>query len=85
MDQVYDAIRHLNVDQSSEAAVQSSAAAIETTAVADDEEEKLAILIALEERLAADLQRKPGHQKPALQQQWQSDIATLRAQLGLDN
>lgn len=85
LDQVYDAIRHLNVDQSPDAAVQSSAATIETTAVADDEEEKLATLIALEERLAADIQRKPGHQKPALQQQWQADIATLRAQLGLDN
>ncbi|HCM61417.1 MAG TPA: ABC transporter ATP-binding protein [Morganella sp. (in: Bacteria)] len=84
LDQVYDAIRHLNADQCPDAAVPSSAATIETTAVADDEEEKLAMLIALEERLAADVQRKPGHQKPALQQQWRAEIAALRAQLGLD-
>ena len=40
-------------------------------------------LITLEEKLAADLQRKPAHQKPVLQQQWREQIAQLRDELGL--
>ncbi|MGL5965941.1 MAG: ABC-F family ATP-binding cassette domain-containing protein [Kluyvera sp.] len=38
-------------------------------------------LITLEQRLAEDMARKPKHQKPQLQQQWQKEIAELNRQL----
>lgn len=38
-------------------------------------------LIMLEQRLADDLARKPKHQKPQLQQQWQEEIAAINRQL----
>lgn len=79
LDQVYDAIRALNTDS-----VNSTLpAAPEPSVPACDEEDSLAALISLEEKLAADLQRKPAHQKPALQQQWREQIAQLRDELGL--
>lgn len=81
LDQVYDAIRALNADSGSGNSVLP--AAPEPSAPASDEEDSLAALITLEEKLAADLQRKPAHQKPALQQQWREQIAQLRDELGL--
>ncbi|HGU9768964.1 TPA: ABC-F family ATP-binding cassette domain-containing protein [Morganella morganii] len=81
LDQVYDAIRALNADSGSGNSVLP--AAPEPSAPASDEEDSLAALIMLEEKLAADLQRKPAHQKPALQQQWREQIAQLRDELGL--
>ncbi|MBS9540936.1 ABC-F family ATP-binding cassette domain-containing protein [Morganella morganii subsp. sibonii] len=79
LDQVYDAIRALNTDS-----VNSTLpAAPEPSVPVCDEEDSLAALISLEEKLAADLQRKPAHQKPALQQQWREQIAQLRDELGL--
>ncbi|EPE7489649.1 ABC-F family ATP-binding cassette domain-containing protein [Cronobacter universalis] len=41
-------------------------------------------LIELEARLNADLERKPRHQKPALQAEWRKEIAHLSAALGLE-
>ncbi len=41
-------------------------------------------LIELETRLNADLERKPRHQKPALQAEWRKEIAHLSAALGLE-
>lgn len=79
LDQVYDAIRALNTDFVNSALP----AAPEPSVPACDEEDSLAALISLEEKLAADLQRKPAHQKPALQQQWREQIAQLRDELGL--
>ncbi|HHQ6610285.1 ABC-F family ATP-binding cassette domain-containing protein [Morganella morganii] len=79
LDQVYDAIRALNTDS-----VNSTLpAAPEPSVPVCDEEDSLVALISLEEKLAADLQRKPAHQKPALQQQWREQIAQLRDELGL--
>lgn len=79
LDQVYDAIRALNTDS-----VNSTLpAAPEPSVPVCDEEDSLAALISLEEKLAADLQRKPAHQKPALQQQWREQITQLRDELGL--
>ncbi len=47
----------------------------------DDEEALLARLIDLEQWLADDMARKPKHQKPSLQAQWQEEIARLLNQL----
>ncbi|CCK07684.1 Glutathione-regulated potassium-efflux system ATP-binding protein [Cronobacter sakazakii 696] len=41
-------------------------------------------LIELETRLNADLERKPRHQKLALQAEWRKEIAHLSAALGLE-
>lgn len=81
LDQVYDAIRALNADSGTGNNVLP--AVPEPSAPVSDEEDSLAALITLEEKLAADLQRKPAHQKPALQQQWREQIAQLRDELGL--
>lgn len=81
LDQVYDAIRALNADSGTGNSVLP--AAPEQSVPVSDEEDSLAALITLEEKLAADLQRKPAHQKPVLQQQWREQIAQLRNELGL--
>ncbi|HIH4846711.1 TPA: ABC-F family ATP-binding cassette domain-containing protein [Morganella morganii] len=81
LDQVYDAIRALNADSGTGNSVLP--AAPEQSVPVSDEEDSLAALITLEEKLAADLQRKPAHQKPVLQQQWREQIAQLRDELGL--
>ncbi|KJY81881.1 ABC transporter [Vibrio galatheae] len=47
----------------------------------NDEEQLLERLIELEMLLAADLQRKPKHQKPNLQQQWREEIETISKQM----
>ncbi|KQN53415.1 ABC-F family ATP-binding cassette domain-containing protein [Erwinia sp. Leaf53] len=47
------------------------------------EEQWLEELVTLESRLMADQQRKPHHQKPALQQQWQQRISQLNGLLGI--
>jgi ATPase subunit of ABC transporter with duplicated ATPase domains len=41
-------------------------------------------LVELEEKLAQDLARKQSHQKPALQQQWQAEIAALTLRLEME-
>ncbi|HIH4316997.1 TPA: ABC-F family ATP-binding cassette domain-containing protein [Morganella morganii] len=81
LDQVYDAIRALNADSGT--GNSELPAAPEQSVPVSDEEDSLAALITLEEKLAADLQRKPAHQKPVLQQQWREQIAQLRDELGL--
>jgi hypothetical protein len=48
---------------------------------ASSEDELLQQLIALEDKLAADLARKPKFQKPARQAEWQQQIEQLQAQL----
>lgn len=48
-----------------------------------NEDELLMKLIALEDKLNADLARKPAHQKPILQAQWQAEIEILKQQLDL--
>ncbi|WP_256080573.1 ABC-F family ATP-binding cassette domain-containing protein [Massilia sp. YIM B04103] len=53
-------------------------------AMPDGEEQLLARLYELEQLLAADLVRKPRHQKPASQQQWRAELDRLSRQLGLD-
>lgn len=47
------------------------------------EDELLAALFQLEEKLQADKQRKLAHQKPQLQQQWHDEIDKIQAQLNL--
>ena len=81
LDQVYDAIRALNADSGTGNSMLP--AVPEPSVPVSDEEDSLAALITLEEKLAADLQRKPAHQKPVLQQQWREQIAQLRNELGL--
>ncbi|GGY11951.1 ABC-F family ATP-binding cassette domain-containing protein [Paludibacterium paludis] len=51
-------------------------------AAANSEEALLARLYELEAALAADLARKPAHQKPARQAQWRQEIRRLEARLG---
>lgn len=53
----------------------------ETEAEAADTDDLLEKLLALEMRLADDLSRKPKHQKPQLQTQWQQEILRLNALL----
>lgn len=48
-----------------------------------NEDELLMKLIALEDKLNADLARKSAHQKPMLQAQWQAEIEILKQQLDL--
>lgn len=48
-----------------------------------NEDELLMKLIALEDKLHADLARKSAHQKPILQAQWQAEIEILKQQLDL--
>jgi len=79
LDQVYDAIRALNADSGPSVFPAAPAPSVPVS----DDEDSLAALITLEEKLAADLQRKTAHQKPALQQQWREQIAQLRDELGL--
>ncbi|HBH7051019.1 TPA: ABC-F family ATP-binding cassette domain-containing protein [Morganella morganii] len=79
LDQVYDAIRALNADSGTSVLPAAPAPSVPVS----DDEDSLTALIMLEEKLAADLQRKPAHQKPALQQQWREQIAQLRDELGL--
>lgn len=81
LDQVYDAIRALNADSGTRNSALPADPA--PSVPVSDGEDSLAALIMLEEKLAADLQRKPAHQKPALQQQWREQIAQLRDELGL--
>lgn len=52
-----------------------------TTGQAEPAEDLLERLIMLEKLLEEDRQRKPKHQKPQLQAQWQEEIAALTAQL----
>lgn len=81
LDQVYNAIRSLNTDSGS--GNRTLPAAPEQSVPVSNEDDSLAALIALEEKLEADLQRKPAHQKPVLQQQWREQIAQLRDELRL--
>lgn len=48
-----------------------------------NEDELLMKLIALEDKLNADLARKSAHQKPILQAHWQAEIEILKQQLDL--
>ncbi|EPD6341736.1 ABC-F family ATP-binding cassette domain-containing protein [Proteus mirabilis] len=48
-----------------------------------NEDELLMKLIALEDKLNADLARKSAHQKPILQAQWQAEIEILKQQFDL--
>lgn len=48
---------------------------------ASSEDELLARLVALEDKLAADLERKPKFQKPRLQEAWRLEIEGLQQQL----
>ena len=61
--------------------VQSSSSVIPETS---DEDILFERLLELEALLEADLERKPKHQKPKLQQQWQQEIAQISSQLGLE-
>lgn len=54
-----------------------------TPTVTGDEDVLLATLLDLQQKLADDLQRKPKHQKPTLQAEWQQQITRLSAELGL--
>ncbi|MBU9846976.1 ABC-F family ATP-binding cassette domain-containing protein [Rahnella ecdela] len=60
--------------------IQSDVAVTEVS----EEEQLLAELVELEHRLAEDVARKPKHQKPELQREWQTQIARLSALLSLD-
>ncbi|SNY73920.1 ABC-F family ATP-binding cassette domain-containing protein [Pantoea sp. GL120224-02] len=49
----------------------------------NDEDALLLALCDLESKLDEDRERKPKHQKPALQAQWRDEIAQLKQQLGI--
>ncbi|KJV30228.1 ATP-binding cassette domain-containing protein [Pantoea sp. SM3] len=49
----------------------------------NDEDALLLALCDLENKLDEDRERKPKHQKPALQAQWRDEIAQLKQQLGI--
>ena len=61
----------------------NDAVVIEAETGSDDqsEEQMLERLLELESLLEADLGRKPKHQKPAMQKQWQQEIEEITAQL----
>ncbi|MEF1175211.1 ATP-binding cassette domain-containing protein, partial [Vibrio sinaloensis] len=61
----------------------NDAVAVEAEASADEqsEEQMLERLLELETLLEADLGRKPKHQKPAMQKQWQHEISQIMEQL----
>ncbi len=48
-----------------------------------DEDALLLALLTLESKLVEECARKPKHQKPALQAQWQAEIRQIQQQLGL--
>ncbi len=50
-------------------------------AESEAEDERLARIVELESRLAADLARKPKFQKPDLQRQWRDELNTLYSKL----
>lgn len=60
-----------------------SAVATSSPEISQDEDRLLAALVALENKLKEDLARKPKHQKPELQLQWQQEIADISTRLGL--
>ncbi|HCR3980975.1 TPA: ABC-F family ATP-binding cassette domain-containing protein [Kluyvera ascorbata] len=74
-DAVYEQLRQRTRAETSEAATVSSPV---TTPEGDDLLERL---IALEQRLAEDLARKPKHQKPLMQQRWREEIDLINNQL----
>lgn len=55
----------------------SQAQPVIASSLPDETDALLERLIALETRLAQDRARKPAHQKPALQAQWQEEIARI--------
>ena len=69
---VYDRLRQQQ--QGDETPVTAKAA---STELVDESDALLEQLIALETRLEQDLARKPAHQKPLLQAQWQEEIARI--------
>ena len=75
-DTVYEQIRNQDRPET------ARQAAAETPQMAIDDDELLEQLVILEQRLAEDLARKPKHQKPQQQQQWQKEIARINRQLG---
>lgn len=75
-DAVYAQIRNHDRPEAGRQAV------TKTPQMATDDDELLERLVMLEQRLAQDLARKPKHQKPQLQQQWQEEIAQINQQLG---
>ena len=74
-DAVYEQLRQRTPAETPEAATVSSPV---TTPEGDDLLERL---IALEQRLAEDLARKPKHQKPLMQQRWREEIDLINNQL----
>ncbi|TFH91631.1 ABC-F family ATP-binding cassette domain-containing protein [Vibrio ouci] len=65
----------------STSATSSPSNPVSPTVEADSEEQLLERLLELESLLEADKQRKPKHQKPAMQQEWQQQIEEITAQL----
>ncbi|HBT5593462.1 TPA: ABC-F family ATP-binding cassette domain-containing protein, partial [Klebsiella pneumoniae] len=76
LEEVYARLQAVAPAPDSRIALQSTPAGAD-----DDEEALLARLIDLEQWLADDMARKPKHQKPSLQAQWQEEIARLLNQL----
>ncbi|VEC30748.1 Glutathione-regulated potassium-efflux system ATP-binding protein [Klebsiella pneumoniae] len=78
LEEVYARLQAVAPAPDSRLALQSTPAGADD---GDDEEALLARLIDLEQWLADDMARKPKHQKPSLQAQWQEEIARLLNQL----
>lgn len=76
LEEVYARLQAVAPAPDSRLALQSTPAGAD-----DDEEALLARLIDLEQWLADDMARKPKHQKPSLQAQWQEEIDRLLNQL----
>ncbi|EEX94916.1 ABC transporter [Vibrio orientalis CIP 102891 = ATCC 33934] len=65
----------------STSATSSASNSASPTVETESEEQLLERLLELEGLLEADKQRKPKHQKPAMQQEWQQQIEEITAQL----
>jgi hypothetical protein len=61
------------------AAANEVAQAQDDAQAVDDEEALLQRIVDLEALVAADLARKPKHQKPALREAWERELAGLKA------
>jgi len=80
VDEVYEKIATvtLSTSQENNAELGSTKDTLKTSL---SEEQLLERLVELETLLEADLGRKPKHQKPAMQQEWQQEIENITAQL----
>ena len=81
--QLYAHLALHNTVQAEERFIQSDAKQ-SNPPIAIGEDDLLEQLLVLEEKLEQDKKRKPKHQKPTLQQEWQKSITDIKKQLRID-